>query len=395
LISRRLKAVVPSPTLAINAKAAALAAEGKNVIRLAVGEPDFFTPRNVKDAAIAAIEGNKTTYTPAAGINELKEAVCRKFAEDNGLSYSPKEVMVSVGAKQAIYNAIVALVDPGDEVIIPAPYWVSYPDQVRLAGGEPVIIKTDESTGFKITGAMLRSAVTARSKVLILNSPNNPTGAVYSREELEELAAVIEEHGLCVITDEVYESLVYGQEKHVSIASLSPRVKDRAVVVNGVSKTYCMTGWRIGYAAGPAEVIAAMARLQGHSTSNAASICQYAAVAALDGPKDDLRAMVREYERRRDYMTERINRLPGFSAALPAGAFYVFPNVSGALGCTIAGRAVESAEDLATVILEQALVAVVPGEGFGAPENIRFSYSASMEDIREAMDRIEGLFTCG
>ncbi len=393
MISKRLQAVSPSATLAMDSKAKALQAEGKDIVKFGVGEPDYPTPEHIKEAAIQAIHDNETRYTANPGIAPLKEAVCRKFEEDNDLHFEPDQVLVSTGAKQSIYNALMALVDPGDEVIIVAPYWVSYPQQVKLAGATPVAVQTDEETDFKMTPDMLREALSPRTRAMILNSPCNPTGAVYEKSELEALGEVIAESGIYVISDEVYEVLIYDGREHHSIANCCPDILDQCIVVNGVSKAYAMTGWRIGYAAGPREIISAMSSVQSHSTSNASSISQWAALAALEGPKDPIHAMVREYVRRRDYMTERLQALPGVMTAKPGGAFYIFPNVADLLGGRLAGRDVPDADALCDIFLEEAHVALVPGAGFGSPENIRFSYSTSMERIEEGMNRLEDLLS--
>ncbi len=393
MISKRLQAVSASATLAMDAKAKALQAEGKDVVKFGVGEPDYPTPEHIKEAGIRAIQENQTTYTPNPGIPALKEAICKKFSEDNDLQYDPGQILVSTGAKQSIYNALMALVDPGDEVVIVAPYWVSYPEQVKLAGATPVVVQTDEETEFKMTPSMLRDALSAKTRALILNSPSNPTGGVYDRDELAALGEVIAEAGIYVVSDEIYESLIYDGREHHSIVSCCPDLKDLTVVINGVSKAYAMTGWRIGYAAGPQDVISAMSSVQSHSTSNASSISQWAALAALEGTKEPILAMVKEYARRRDYMTERLNALPGFTTAKPGGAFYIFPNIAGLIGKTIGGVEITDGDVLCELFLEKAHVALVPGSGFGSPDNIRFSYSTSMERIEEGMDRLEDLLS--
>ena len=391
MVSDRLQLISPSATLQLNARVQELAAEGKDVVKFGVGEPDFPTPDYIKEKAIEAIEGNKTTYTPASGIPELRKAVCKKFAEDNGLEYEPSQVLISVGAKHSIYNAFVALVNDGDEVIVPAPYWVSYPEQVKLAGGVPVILQTTEETDFKVTPEMLEDAVSSRTRVIILNSPSNPTGSVYTPDELAALGAFLAEHGIWAICDDIYEYLVYDGAVHVSLPTAAPEMKPLSVVVNGVSKAYAMTGWRIGYAAGPTDVIKAMATVQEHATSNATSISQWAALAALEGPKETVAEMVRAFDERRIYMTERLQNIPGFECTAPKGAFYVFPNVRQLIGQKMDGRTITDADMLAEVLLEEVYVAAVPGSGFGAPENIRFSYATSMDKIEEGMDRVEKL----
>lgn len=393
MISERLQIITPSATLKLNARVQELVAEGRDVVKFGVGEPDYPTPDHIKEKAIEAIHANKTTYTPTTGIPELREAVCRKFLEDNGLEYEPSQIIVSVGAKQCIYNALMALVNDGDEVLVPAPFWVSYPEQVKLAGGIPVIVETTEETAFKLTPEILKDAITSRTKAIILNSPSNPTGSVYTREELAELGTILRENEVWAILDEVYESLVYDGAEHVSLATASPEMKDFSIVINGVSKTYAMTGWRVGYAGGPPEVIGAMSKVQGHATSNTTSISQWAALAALEGPKDLIDEMIEEYNRRRLYMVERLNNIPGFECDPPDGAFYVFPNVNELIGMELGGRKLKDADMLAEILLEEVYVAVVPGSGFGSPENLRFSYSTSMEKIEEGLDRLEKLLS--
>jgi len=391
MISERMQRITPSATLKLNARVQELVAEGHDVVKFGVGEPDYPTPDHIKEKAIEAIHANKTTYTPTNGIPELREAIVRKFAEDNQLDYDPSQVIVSVGAKQCIYNALMALVNEGDEVIVFAPYWVSYPEQIKLAGGVPVVIQTTEETDFKVTPDMLEDAISPKTRALILNSPSNPTGRAYTREELAELGAVMAKHEVWAITDEIYESLVYEGAEHVSLVTAAPEMKSLSIVINGVSKAYAMTGWRIGYAAGPAEVIGAMSKCQGHATSSTTSISQWAALAALEGPQDPVEEMVQQYNLRRKYMTERLQEIPGFECDAPEGAFYVFPNVSALVGTKIGDREIDSADVLAEILLEESYVAVVPGSGFGAPENIRFSYSTSMEEIEKGLDRLEDL----
>ncbi|MGE5559876.1 MAG: pyridoxal phosphate-dependent aminotransferase [Chloroflexota bacterium] len=392
-LSERMKAISPSPTLAMDAKTKQMISEGIDVINFSVGEPDFDTPQHIKDAAIDAIARGFTKYTAAGGIPDLKQAIVRKFKDENGLDFTPANVVVSVGAKHTLYNAYMALVNPGDEVIIQAPYWVTYPEAVKLAGGVPVIIETDESTGFKMTPEMIKRRLTKKTRVINLNSPSNPTGAVYTPEELKAIADLIVANDLYCISDEIYERLLYGNVKVVSIASFGDAIKERTIIVNGVSKTYAMTGWRIGFCAAPVEAAKAMTSFQGHVTSNPASISQKAAVAGLNGPRTSIDAMVAEFHRRRDYMYERLTKMPGMSLRLPDGAFYLFPNVSGLLGKTIGGERVTDSDRLCEIILEQGRVACVGGSGFGAPNNIRFSYATSMEKIKEGMDRLEKLLS--
>ncbi|KUK83547.1 MAG: Aspartate/tyrosine/aromatic aminotransferase, partial [Pelotomaculum thermopropionicum] len=362
--------------------------KGFKVVNFGAGEPDFDTPDEIKNEAISAIRGGMTKYTAVAGTPELRKAICRKFEQDQGVRYQPGQIVVSSGAKHSIYNAVQVLVQAGDEVILPAPYWVSYLEQIKLAGADVRIVATSEEKGFKLTPGLLAAAATPRTRLLILNSPGNPTGAVYSRQELELLAEVILKHdGLMVISDEIYEKLIYDGLKHVSIASLSAEMKERTVIINGVSKAYAMTGWRIGYAAAAEPVAKAMADLQSHSTSNAVSVSQEAARVALSSDLEAVGQMVAEFARRRDYMLERLQAIPGISCTRPGGAFYLFPNVKSFFGGSYQGKKINHATDLAAVLLADKKVAVVPGIAFGNDDYIRLSYACAMEDIREGMDR--------
>lgn len=390
-LAQRIGNITPSRTLAIDTRARELASKGVDVVNFGVGEPDFDTPEHIKEAAITALRQGFTKYTDTSGIRELKEAIRNKLLRDNGLEYGLNQIIVTVGGKQALYNAFMALCQEGDEVLIPTPYWVSYPEQVKLAGATPVYLTTDEKTGFKVTPPQLEGAITPRTKVFLLNSPSNPSGAVYTREELEGLAEVCVKHGLYVISDEIYEKLVYDGQKHISIASLGPEIKRLTVVINGMSKAYAMTGWRMGYAAAEPEIIKAMTAVQGHSTSNPTSIVQKASVAALEGPQEPVFKMVAEYNKRRDYVVERLNRLRGFLTPVPPGAFYVFPNVAELFGQKVGNTVIRDGDHLAEVLLNEAGVAVVPGSAFGAPANLRFSYATSMERIKEGLDRLERL----
>lgn len=391
-VSDRVADLQESVTLAITAKAKAMKAEGKDVIGFAAGEPDFDTPDNIKAAAIRAIEGGATKYTPVGGTDDLKEVIIDKFRVDNKLEYSKPEILVSCGGKHSFYNLCQALLNSGDEVVIPAPYWVSYPPMVELAGGTPVIVSTDESTNFKITPGALRSAITTRTRAVVLNSPSNPTGSVYSAEELELIGEVVKEAGILVITDEIYEKLVYDGKVATSIASL-PAMKDHSVVLNGVSKTYSMTGWRIGYAAGPEALIKAMTKIQSQSTSNPTSISQAAAVEAIGGPQDIIEVMGKEFSKRRNMLVEGLNAIDGISCLLPEGAFYVFPNVSGLYGRTFKGKKIEGSLDVAAYLIEEAGVAVVPGVAFGADSNVRISYAIAEESIVDGLGRIARAFS--
>jgi aspartate aminotransferase len=388
-IAKRAKAIKPSPTLATAAKAKAMKAQGIDVVDFGVGEPDFDTPDNVKQAGIKAIQSGFTKYTPAGGTDELKDAVLEKFKRDNGLHYERSQVLISCGAKHTLYNIAEALFDPGDEVIIPSPYWVSYPDQVLLNDAAPVIVETTEKEGFRLSAAQLEKAVTKKTKALVLNSPSNPTGLAYDRKTLEEIAEVALRHRLLVISDEIYGQIVYDGFRHVSIASLSPEMKALTVVVDGVSKTYAMTGWRIGWAAGPAALMTAVANIQSQSTSNPASISQKAAVEALRGPQDFIKTMNVEFDKRRRYMVERLNKMKGMSCLMPVGAFYAFPRVSPLFGKSVNGRTIANSSNLADYLLEDAKVALVSGDAFGADGYIRLSYATSMENIVKGLDRIE------
>jgi len=387
-ISERAKNVSPSPTLAITAKAAKMKAEGIDVISFGAGEPDFDTPANIKAAAIKSIEAGFTRYTATSGIDALKEAIISKLAKDNGLEYEKSQIVVSNGAKHSLYNAVLALVNPGDEVIIPSPYWVSYPEQAKLAGASSVFVKTDESTGFVATADMIAEAITPKTKLLVLNSPSNPTGGIYSRKQLEEIAELAVNKQIYVLSDEIYEKIIYDGQKHVSIASLGPEIKKLTVTINGFSKSYSMTGWRLGYAAAEPEIAAAMTRIQDHSTSNPVSFAQKGGVEALTGPQDDVLKMIAEFDNRRKVIVERLNGIPGVSCAMPGGAFYVFPNVSKLFGMSYGGRAIDSSDTFAEFLLDEANVAVVPGSGFGAPDYIRLSYATSMSAITNGLDRM-------
>ena len=383
MLSERAKSINPSPTLVVDSKAKAMKAEGHDVVNFGVGEPDFDTPQNIKDAGIKAIQDGHTKYTPAGGIVPLKEAVAAKFKADNGLEYSNEEIVISCGAKHTLYGLAEALFDPGDEVIIPAPYWVSYPEQARLTGATPVILETTEASGFTLDPNVLKAAVTGKTKALILNSPSNPTGGVYDRAALEKIAEIAVANNIVVISDEVYETLLYDGAEHVSIASLGADIKALTVTVNAVSKSHAMTGWRIGYAGGPAEVIKAVTKIQGQSTSNPCSIAQHAAIEALTGPQDALATMHAAFDERRKFIVEGLNAIEGITCQMPKGAFYAFPNVSALYKGDIKGS-----EDLAMYLLDEAKVALVHGAAFGSDNHIRVSYATSMDDIKKALTRI-------
>lgn len=388
-LSRRALGIAPSATLSIDTKAKALKAEGVDVVGFGVGEPDFDTPEYIRDAAKRALDEGRTRYTPAAGTMTLRKKIAEKFQKDNGLSYAPEQIIVSSGAKQSIYTALAVLVDDGDEVIIPAPYWVSYPEMVRMVGGVPVFAKTRPEDGFRVTAAQIRALVTARTKAIILNSPNNPNGYALDRAALAQIAALAVEKDLYVISDEIYEKLIYDGEKHVSIASLSAEIFEHTIVINGVSKSYAMTGWRIGYAAGAKNIIKAMSAFQSHAASNPNSIAQYATEAALSGGEELLNAMVEEFEKRRTLIYQRVNAVDGLSAALPKGAFYIMVNVQSAIGRKHAGDLIDSSAKFCECLLNKKFVAAVPGEAFGEPGFVRLSYATSRENIEKGIARME------
>lgn len=388
-LARRAQGIDASPTLAMNARAKEMKKQGIDILSFTVGEPDFDTPEHIAEAGITAIREGFTRYTPAAGIPKLKEAICAKLKRENGLDYEPADVVVSNGAKHAIYNALQALIDEGDEVIIPAPYWVSYTEMVKLNGGVPVVVPTRAEEGFKLTPSSLKAAITPRTKAIFINSPNNPTGAVYSRAELEALAEILVPRGIVIISDEVYEKLLYDGATFTSVAALGPEVKDLTVTINGVSKTYAMTGWRIGYAAAPRELAQAMANIQSHATSNPNSIAQKAAVVALTGPQEPVRRMLEEFARRRERMVAGINALPGFKCRKPEGAFYIFADVSELFGRTLRGQKITGSISLAELLLVEAHVAVVPGAAFGDDRYVRFSYATSMTSIEKGLERLK------
>ena len=387
-ISTRARNLVPSATLAIGARARQMQADGIDVIGFAQGEPDFDTPNHIKEAAIQAAREGFTKYTATGGINELKDAVAAKLKRDNGLAYTRNQVLISCGGKHSLYNVFQALLDPGDEVIIPAPYWVSFPEQVKLCDAKPVIVHTSEAQGFRLNRQVLEPAVTARTKLVVLNSPSNPTGSALSRVELEGIAALAVERGLVVVSDETYEALVYDGYQHVSIASLSDAMYARTIVVNSMSKAYAMTGWRLGYAAGPAEVIKAMDGLQGQMTSNPTSFAQRGAVAALIGSQEPTQRMREEFAKRRRYIVDRLNAMPGIRCHSPEGAFYVFPNVSTLYGKRHGDRAITNSTEFTTFLLDAARIAVVPGVEFGSDQHIRISYATALDKIQQGMDRM-------
>jgi aspartate aminotransferase len=390
-LSDTLARVKPSPTIAVTTKAAALKAEGKDVLGLGAGEPDFDTPQNIKDAAKRAIDAGRTKYTPVDGIPELKAAICAKFLRENGLTYTPQQITVGTGGKQTLYNALMATCNSGDEVIIPAPYWVSYPDMVLLAGGVPVAVECGIETDFKLTPQQLEAAITPKTKWFIFNSPSNPTGAGYTRAELKALTDVLVRHPhVWIMSDDMYEHLVFDDFEFSSPAEVEPRLYDRTLTCNGVSKAYAMTGWRIGYAAGPVALIKAMGTIQSQSTSNPCSISQYAALEALSGPQDYLAPNRKLFQARRDMVVAMLNEAPGIRCPKPEGAFYVYPDISGCIGkTTAAGTKITNDEVFATALLEEVGVAVVFGAAFGLSPNFRVSYATSDEILRDACARIQ------
>ena len=387
-LAERTKLIKPSVTLAIAAKAGKLRSEGIDVINFSAGEPDFDTPEHIKAAAVKALREGMTKYTDVKGIEPLRAAIAKKYEAEHGLCYRKEDVLVSCGAKHSVYNIFQAIIDPGDEVIIPAPYWVSYSDMALLAGGVPKIIQTSEASGFRIKAEQLAAELTSKTKVFVLNSPCNPTGTSYDEDELRAIARVLEKHGCLTICDDIYEKIVYDNFRVQNLVALSPALRDRTIIINGVSKTYAMTGWRIGYALGPADIIAAAGKIQSQSTSNPTSIAQAAALEAIGGPQNDIAGMVREFQHRRDVIVERLNAIQGMSCLKPHGAFYVFPNVSAFLGRTVKGKKLASPCDLADYLLEEAQVAVVPGEDFGSQEHIRFSYATAVENIEKGCKRV-------
>jgi len=391
LIADRLDRISPSLTIAMTAKARALKAAGKDVIGLSSGEPDFDTPRNVKDAAIAAIERGETKYTDVAGTVELRKAICAKFKRDHGIDYTPEEILVATGGKQVIFDALVATINPGDEAIIPAPCWVSYPDIVALAEGTPVIVQCGQNSGFKMTAEQLEAAITPRTKWLILNNPCNPTGAAYNAAELKALTDVLMRHPhVWVFTDDIYEKLAYDGFKPATVLEVEPRLRDRTVTMNGCSKAYAMTGWRIGFAGAPISLIKAMDKLQSQSTSNTSSVSQAAAVEALTGPQDSIEDMRKVYERRRNLVVDMLNAAPGLRCHKPEGAFYVFPDMRGCIGKTTAGgKKIETDEDFTIALLEEVGVATVHGAAFLSPGHFRISYATSDDVLKEACTRIK------
>ncbi len=388
-LSKKSEQVKPSSTLAITAKAKEMKAKGIDVVGFGAGEPDFNTPQNICDAAIKAINEGFTKYTPASGTNELKEAICKKFKEFNGLNYEPNQIVISNGGKHSLTNVFDAILNPGDEVIIPAPYWLSYPEMVKLSDGVPVFLVGSKEQNYKVTAKQIEEAVTDKTKALVLNTPSNPTGMVYTREELEAIAEVAVRKDFYVVADEMYEHLIYGEEKHVSIASLNEEIYKRTITCSGLSKSYSMTGWRVGYTGASVEITKRMSAMQSHATSNPNSIAQKAALEALTGPQDAVYAMRKEFNARREYAYKRVKAMPHVECIEPTGAFYVFVDVSEVLKKKHKGETVESAAKMADILLNEYSVAVIPCADFGFADHIRLSYAISMEQIEKGLNRIE------
>lgn len=388
-LSRKAQAIEPSLTLAITAKAKEMKEKGIDVISFSAGEPDFNTPKNIINAAIKAMEDGNTKYTSVNGILQLREAICKKFKDDNGLEYNPSQIVVSTGAKQSLANTFLAILNPGDEVIVSTPYWVSYPELIKLADGKPVFVEGDEKSNYKFTKENLEKAVTAKTKAIVLNTPNNPTGTIYNKEELEVIADFAKKYNIIIISDEMYEKLIYDNENHISIASLSKDTYERTIVINGLSKSYAMTGWRIGYCAASEKIAKLMMSIQSHVTSNVCSITQYAALEALNGPQDEITKMINEFEKRRNYMINRIESIDNLSIVKPKGAFYIMINIENCLGKEINGKILNDSMEFCASLLENEKLAVIPGKAFGLNNYIRVSYATSMEAIKEGLNRIE------
>ncbi|MFH1578192.1 MAG: pyridoxal phosphate-dependent aminotransferase, partial [Candidatus Omnitrophota bacterium] len=388
-LSKRIGKIKASATLAITAQAKAMKAKGIDVVGFGAGEPDFDTPEHIKQEAKRALDAGFTKYTPVSGIAELKEAISRKLNNDNNLKYAADEILISCGAKHSIFNLILALCDDSDEIILPSPFWLSYPEMIKASGAKAKIIQTTKENNFKITPAQLRKAINPKTKLLILNSPSNPTGMVYAKQELREIAEVLTKANVFCLSDEIYEKIIYDNKEHVSIAALGEKVKKLTIVINGVSKAYSMTGWRIGYAAGAKEIIQAMNNLQSHSTSGATSIAQKAAVVALSGPQNQVKEMLKEFQKRRNYIVERLNKIKGISCLNPEGAFYVFADISRILGKSYKGQKIKDSFSLTKILLAEAKIAVVPGAVFGADNYLRFSYAISYETIKKGLDRLQ------
>ena len=391
-LAERTLLIKPSVTLAIAAKAGKLRSQGIDVINFSAGEPDFDTPDRIKAAAIEALKRGMTKYTDVRGIEPLRQAIAQKYLSEYGLTYKMSEILVSCGAKHSLYNLFQAVVNPGDEILVPAPYWVSYADMALLAGGVPKIIQTSEATGFRIGAQQLANALSSRTRIFVLNSPSNPTGASYEETELMAIAQVLERHNCLIVTDDIYDQIVYDGFTIRNLATLAPSLRDRIVIINGVSKSYAMTGWRIGYALGPANIIDAAAKIQSQSTSNPTSIAQAAALEAIQGPQEDVAMMVDEFAKRRNVVVERLNAISGVQCLKPQGAFYVFPNIAAFIGKNVNGKSLTSPCDIADYLLEEAKVAAVPGEDFGSNAHIRLSYATSLENIEEGCRRMRDVF---
>lgn len=389
MISQRVKNIKASPTVEMAAKAIALKEAGADIIDFSVGEPDFPTADHIKQAAVQAMANNNTRYTANSGLRELREAVALKLSRENNLSYQTDQILISAGAKHALFNVLMSVIRERDEVIIPAPYWGSYPEIVRLAGGRPVFITSRQENDFRLTPENLQKAVTARTRALLFCNPVNPTGTAYNREQLIALASILDKRGIIVIADEIYEKLLYDGQNFTSFAALDENIQKNTILINGLSKAYAMTGWRIGYAAGPAEVISAAAKIQSHSTSAASTISQHAAVAALNGPQDEITQMVREFQKRRDYFLSELEKISGIIANKPQGAFYIFPDISSFFGKGHNNKHIRNSGNVANYLLDEAKVVVVPGSGFGADGFIRISYSTSIEKIKKGMTRLK------
>ena len=387
-LSKKAQRIEASVTLAITAKAKEMKENGIDVISFGAGEPDFNTPENIINAAIKAMEEGNTKYTSVNGILPLREAICKKFKEDNGLIYKPSQIVVSTGAKQTLANVFLAILNPGDEVIVPNPYWVSYPELIRLADGKAVFVESDESSSYKYTKENLEKTVTEKTKAIILNTPNNPTGTIYNREELTEIAEFAKKYNLIIVSDEMYEKLIYDGESHVSIASISEDAYERTIVINGLSKSYAMTGWRLGYCGATEKIAKLMTNIQSHMTSNVCSITQYAAVEALNGPQDKVKEMIVEFEKRRNYMAKTLQEMNNLSIIKPQGAFYIMINIDKCLGKEINGEKINDSMDFSAKLLEYGKVAVIPGKAFGLDNYVRVSYATSMELIEKGLERI-------
>ena len=388
-LSRKAQAIEPSLTLAITAKAKEMKEKGIDVISFSAGEPDFNTPKNIINAAIKAMEDGNTKYTSVNGILQLREAICKKFKDDNGLEYNPSQIVVSTGAKQSLANTFLAILNPGDEVIVSTPYWVSYPELIKLADGKPVFVEGDEKSNYKFTKENLEKAVTAKTKAIVLNTPNNPTGTIYNKEELEVIADFAKKYDIIIISDDIYEKLIYDNENNISISSLSKDAYERTIVINGLSKSYAMTGWRIGYCAASEKIAKLMISIQSHVTSNVCSITQYAALEALNGPQDEITKMINEFEKRINYMINRIESIDNLSIVKPKGAFYIMINIENCLGKEINGKILNDSMEFCASLLENEKLAVIPGKAFGLNNYIRVSYATSMEAIKEGLNRIE------